>query len=85
MTIEELEFTIVKRESIELLVLTEIDHKKLEKKFEESTIKAIQKIVESQATPLDFFNLYADGDIIKNMDLGWWNVMLYSPIWKAIY
>ena len=45
MAIGELEFIVGEQESIEVLIQAERDYKKLEKKFEESTIKAIQKIV----------------------------------------
>ena len=61
MAIEELEFNIDKQESLELLIQAEIDYKKLEKKFEESAIQAVKTIVESQATPLNLWNLYGDG------------------------
>ena len=43
MALAELEFNIDKQKSLDLLIQTKIDYKKLEKKFEELAIKSIQK------------------------------------------
>ena len=61
MAMEELEYSIEKQESLDLLIQAEKEYKKLEKKFEEAAIKSVKTIIESQATPLNIFNLYGDG------------------------
>ena len=58
---EELRNNLSKKESLDMLVEAENEFNKLAKNFEFTAKKAVRTIVETQATPVNIFNLYGDG------------------------
>ena len=73
---EDLEKNINNEESMELIIEAEKDFFELNKKFEKAAVQAVRTIVETQSTPVNWFNLYGDGCkkhvsagmIIKHLD-----------------
>ena len=58
---ENLKYSLSDKESLDLMVQAESDFYKSSKQFEEAAKVAVMTIVETQATPLNIFNLYGDG------------------------
>jgi hypothetical protein len=58
---EDLKLNLENKEALDLLSDAEKEYYQLWKSFEEAAKTAVQTIVETQATPLNLFNLYGDG------------------------